>query len=76
LDARLTAAVDPLAGLTEAERRIAEAAAEGLRNRDVADRLFISERTVETHLERAYRKLGVANRTQLAARVRSGGAGH
>ena len=55
--------------LTEAERRIAELAADGRSNRDIAALLFVSERTVESNLTRAYRKLGVRSRTQLARRL-------
>ncbi|HEX7132766.1 MAG TPA: LuxR C-terminal-related transcriptional regulator, partial [Iamia sp.] len=60
---------DPLAPLTEAERRVAALVASGARNRAVAEQLFLSERTVEAHLERIYRKLDVANRTELSALV-------
>ena len=55
--------------LTESERRIAELAAEGRPNREIAALLFVSERTVESNLTRAYRKLGVRSRTQLARRL-------
>jgi DNA-binding CsgD family transcriptional regulator len=55
--------------LTETERRIAELAAEGRLNRDIAATLFVSERTVEANLTRAYRKLGVRSRTELARRL-------
>ncbi|GIE56523.1 helix-turn-helix transcriptional regulator [Actinoplanes octamycinicus] len=58
--------------LTTREREIATLAAEGLANRAIAERLFISERTVETHVRHALAKLGAANRTQLAARLRAG----
>jgi DNA-binding CsgD family transcriptional regulator len=54
--------------LTETERRIAELAAEGRPNREIAAALFVSERTVESNLTRAYRKLGVRSRTELARR--------
>jgi DNA-binding NarL/FixJ family response regulator len=52
--------------LTETERRIAELAAEGRPNKEIAAALFVSERTVESNLTRAYRKLGVRSRTELA----------
>ena len=53
--------------LTENETRVAELAAAGLLNREIAARLFISQRTVEANLARAYRKLGVDSRAQLGA---------
>jgi len=52
--------------LTDNERRVAELAAGGLTNREIAARLFISRRTVEANLSRAYSKLGVRTRTELA----------
>jgi DNA-binding CsgD family transcriptional regulator len=52
--------------LTETERRVAALAAGGLRNKEIADQLFISAKTVEANLSRAYRKLGVRARTDLA----------
>jgi DNA-binding CsgD family transcriptional regulator len=57
--------------LTAREREIAVLAAEGLPNRSIADRLHISERTVESHVRNALAKLGVTNRTQLAAHLRT-----
>lgn len=53
--------------LTPSERRVATMAAEGLSNRDIAQRLFVTPKTVEVHLSSAYRKLGIGSRTQLAA---------
>ncbi|MBB2942779.1 DNA-binding CsgD family transcriptional regulator [Actinoplanes lutulentus] len=58
--------------LTGREREIAQLAAEGMANREIAARLHISERTVETHVRNALAKLGATNRTQLAARLRAG----
>ena len=55
--------------LTETERRIAELAADGRSNREIAGELFVSERTVEANLTRTYRKLGVRSRTELARRL-------
>ncbi len=52
--------------LTPRERRIATMAAEGLSNREIAEALFITTKTVETHLRHAYAKLGVENRLLLA----------
>ena len=59
--------------LTKREQEILRAVADGLATADIAQRLFLGESTVKTHLNRIYRKLGVANRTQaLAAAVRLG----
>jgi DNA-binding CsgD family transcriptional regulator len=55
------------ASLTPSERRIAALAAEGLSNRDIAQSLFVTLRTVEMHLSNAFRKLGISSRTQLPA---------
>ena len=52
--------------LTETERRVAELAGAGQTNREIADALFISVHTVEAHLTRVYRRLGVQSRTELA----------
>lgn len=56
----------PPGELTAAERRVAELAALGHSNREIAGQLWISVNTVETHLQRAYAKLGVTAREQLA----------
>lgn len=53
-------------GLTETERRVAEAAGTGRTVRQVADELFISPKTVEANLTRVYRKLGISGRAELA----------
>jgi DNA-binding CsgD family transcriptional regulator len=53
--------------LTEGEQRVAELAAQGLTNPDIAARLFISRRTVEANLARAYGKLGIHSRAELGA---------
>jgi DNA-binding NarL/FixJ family response regulator len=55
-----------LGELTPAERRVAALAAAAQTNREIADSLFVSVRTVETHLSRTYQKLGVRSRTELA----------
>jgi DNA-binding NarL/FixJ family response regulator len=55
------------AALTPSERRIAALAAEGHSNRDIAQALFVTLRTVEMHLSNAFRKLGISSRTQLSA---------
>ncbi|MFC7618179.1 LuxR C-terminal-related transcriptional regulator [Actinokineospora soli] len=62
----LAAAARPLP-LTDREREIATLAARGLSNREIADRLVVSVRTVEGHLYRAGHKLGVGDRGGLAA---------
>jgi DNA-binding CsgD family transcriptional regulator len=56
-------------GLTPSERRVAEKAAAGLSNRDIAAALFLAPKTVEMNLSRAYRKLGIRSRAQLSARL-------
>jgi DNA-binding CsgD family transcriptional regulator len=55
--------------LTGSERRVAELVAGGMTNREVAEALFLSEHTVESHLSSAYRKLGVRSRTELASKL-------
>jgi DNA-binding CsgD family transcriptional regulator len=55
--------------LSAAERQVAELVATGLPNAEVAARLFVSRRTVETHLYRIYGKLGVRSRVELAMLV-------
>ena len=61
---------DPLAvgveQLTVSERRVAELAAEGMSNPEIAQALFVTRKTVETHLSRVYRKLDVSGRGRLA----------
>jgi DNA-binding CsgD family transcriptional regulator len=52
-------------GLTAAEQRIAELAASGVTNRDMASSLFISPKTVEANLTRIYRKLNIHSRAEL-----------
>ncbi len=51
--------------LTPSERRVAELAAAGGTNREIAQTLFVTEKTVETHLGRAFRKLDISSRRQL-----------
>ena len=51
--------------LTPSERRVVELAATGGTNRDIAQTLFVTEKTVETHLGRAFRKLDISSRRQL-----------
>ena len=56
-------------GLTPSEQRVAELAASGMTNRDVAAALFISPKTVEANLSRIYRKLGIHSRAELGRRM-------
>jgi DNA-binding CsgD family transcriptional regulator len=56
--------------LTPTEERVAALVAEGRTNREVAGVLYVTERTVEFHLSRIYRKLGVRSRTELARHFR------
>ncbi|HEY2638881.1 MAG TPA: helix-turn-helix transcriptional regulator [Streptosporangiaceae bacterium] len=55
--------------LTGTERRVAELIAAGATNRDAAAELFVSVRTIETHVAAIYRKLGVRSRAELARRL-------
>jgi CRP-like cAMP-binding protein len=60
---------DPLEPLSPAERRVAELLADGLSNQRIADELFVSRHTVDSHVKRAYAKLGLRSRVELAALV-------
>lgn len=51
--------------LTASERRVAEMAARGMTNREIAQAQFVSMRTVETHLAHVYQKLDISSRQQL-----------
>jgi DNA-binding CsgD family transcriptional regulator len=53
--------------LTASERRVARMAAAGMSNRDIAQALFVTVRTVEVHLTHAYQKLDISTRDQLPA---------
>jgi DNA-binding CsgD family transcriptional regulator len=55
-------------GLTATEERVAELVAQGMSNKQVAEALFVSVRTVEANLTRIYAKLGIRSRTELASR--------
>ncbi len=77
IDGRLRAAggrprrpyVSGAEALTPAERRVAVRAATGRSNREIAQALFITLNTVETHLRHVYRKLEITNRADIAARL-------
>jgi ATP/maltotriose-dependent transcriptional regulator MalT len=60
-----TDALSGVAALTASERRVAEMAAGGLGNREIAQELYVTAKTVEVHLSSAYRKLGIRSRRDL-----------
>jgi len=76
LDPRAAAAVmermrtpkpaDPLAALTDQERRILELIGEGLTNREIGQRMFLAEKTVKNYVSNLLSKLGLQRRTQVA----------
>lgn len=79
--AELTATGAPLrdrtsgiGSLTPTERRVASMAAGGLSNRQIAERLFVVQRTVEIHLTNTYRKLGIQGREDLAEAIHNDGS--
>ena len=67
--ARIGGRRSPAKELTETEQRVASHAAEGLSNKEIAATLYMSVHTVEAHLSRIYRKLGVRSRTELGHRL-------
>jgi DNA-binding CsgD family transcriptional regulator len=67
--ARRQARADGMAVLTAREREVAKLVVAGLSNREIAEALFISERTVESHVRNSLGKLGFASRAQIAAWV-------
>jgi DNA-binding NarL/FixJ family response regulator len=60
-----TTALQGVESLTASERRVAALAAEGKSNRDIAQELYVTPKTVEVHLSSAYRKLRISSRREL-----------
>jgi two-component system, NarL family, response regulator DevR len=70
-------ASDPLAGLSEQERRVLELIGEGLTNRQIGERMFLAEKTVKNYVSHLLAKLGLERRTQaaiLATELKGSGA--
>ena len=64
-------ALDPVSTLSAREREVYDLLCEGLRNREIAKRLFISVETVKVHARHVYDKLGIRSRTALALQAAS-----
>ena len=60
---------DPLAALSSQEKRVLELIGEGLTNREIAERMFLSEKTVKNYVSALLTKLGMKRRSQVAALV-------
>ncbi|MGH3134923.1 MAG: helix-turn-helix transcriptional regulator, partial [Gaiellaceae bacterium] len=60
-----TSALSGVGSLTASERRVADLASDGFTNRDIAQTLYVTPKTVEVHLSNAYRKLGIGSRREL-----------
>lgn len=58
--------------LTASEARVARMAADGMTNNEIAQALFVTYKTVDTHLYRAYNKLGISSRRELRKALESG----
>src|SRR6266498_1256553 len=61
------AAADPVAALSDQEKRVLELIGEGLTNRQIAERMFLAEKTVKNYVSSLLTKLGMQRRTQAAA---------
>jgi DNA-binding CsgD family transcriptional regulator len=72
---RISGRRPPEEELTESERRVAELAAHGRTNKEIAAELYMGVSTVEAHLSRVYRKLDIRSRTELASRIATRGGG-
>jgi DNA-binding NarL/FixJ family response regulator len=66
---------DPFPGLTAREREVLDLVAAGVRNQEIADRLFLSPKTVANHISSIFVKLEVADRSAAIVRARQGGLG-
>lgn len=69
LMSKLRAAADkpgPLAGLSDQERTVLDLIGEGLTNRQIAERMFLAEKTIKNYVSRMLAKLGMERRTQAA----------
>jgi DNA-binding NarL/FixJ family response regulator len=62
--------------LTAQELQIAQLAAQGLSNREIGQRLFLSHRTISTHLYRVFPKLGITSRTELSGALAPAASSH
>jgi DNA-binding CsgD family transcriptional regulator len=67
-----TAALSGAGALTASERRVADLAGGGMSNRDIAQALYVTPKTVEVHLSSTYRKLGIRSRRELGAALAAG----
>lgn len=64
-------AVHPIHRLTRSERKVLSLVAQGKRNKDIADQLFVSVNTVKTHLQHIFKKLEVSSRIEASQAYRS-----
>ena len=68
-----TAGQRGVAGLSDRERQVAELVSDGLTNRRIAQRLFVTVKTVEMHLSNIFAKLGASSRVEVAGAFREWG---